>query len=158
MPFGRLREARSLNHQEENENLLEDFLEYLDVANRSPHTISAYRSGITDFLNFTLGLNVANVTHHEVSEWLHFLSCQGETPQTVAQRLSGLRSCFNFARLIGVMKNSPAALIQHRRSPKAVPRWLNPAQIKRLMAAADKQRDYALVDFLWSSGYGFRRC
>ncbi len=152
MPFGRLREARSLNHQEENANLLEDFLEYLDIANRSPHTISAYRFGIVDFLNFTLGLNVANVTHREVSEWLHFLSCQGVTPQTIAQRLSGLRSFFNFARLIGVMSTSPAALIQHRRTPKTVPRWLNPAQIKQLMAAADKQRDYALVDFMWSSG------
>lgn len=152
MPSGQLRNSRSLNHQEDNATLLENFLENLEIANRSPHTISAYRYGITDFLNFTLGLNVANVTHREVSEWLHFLSCQGVAPQTIAQRLSGLRSFFNFANLVGVMSTSPAALIQHRRIPITVPRWLNPIQIKQLLAVADGQRDYALVDFMWSSG------
>jgi site-specific recombinase XerD len=96
MPVGRLRKPRSLNHQEENATLLENFLENLEIANRSPHTIAA--------------------------------------------------------NLVGVMTTSPAALIQHRRIPVAVPRWLNPIQIKQLLAAADKQRDYALVDFMWSSG------
>lgn len=151
MPFSRLRNSRSLNHQEDNATLLENFLENLEIANRS-HTISAYRYGINDFLNFTLGLNVTNVTHREVSEWLHFLSFQGVSPQTIAQRLSSLRSFFNFANLVGVMSTSPAALIQHRRIPVSVPRWLNPTQIKQLLAAADSQRDYALVDFMWSSG------
>jgi integrase/recombinase XerC len=131
---------------------LENFLENLEIANRSPHTISAYRYGIADFLNFTLGLSVANVTHREISEWLHFLSCQGMTAQTIALRLSGLRSFFNFASLIGVMTTSPAALIQPRRIPKTVPHWLNATQINQLLAAADKQRDYALIDFMWSSG------
>ncbi len=152
MPFARLRKPRSLNHQEENATLLESFLENLEIANRSPHTIAAYRYGITDFLRFTLGLSVANVTHREISEWLHFLSCQGMAPQTIAQRLSGLRSFFSFANLVGVMSTSPAALIQHRRIPVTVPRWLNPTQINQLLSAADKQRDYALVDFMWSSG------
>lgn len=50
------------------------------------------------------------------------------------------------------MNTSPAALIQHRRIPHAIPRWLNAKQVGQLMAAADKQRDYALVDFIWSSG------
>lgn len=152
MLFGRLRKPLSLNHQEENATLLENFLVDLEIANRSPHTISAYRHGITDFLSFTLGLNVAAVTHREISEWLHFLSCQGVSPQTIAQRLSGLRSFFNFANLAGVMSTSPAALIQHRRIPVTVPRWLNPTQVRQLLAAANRQRDYALVDFMWSSG------
>jgi hypothetical protein len=96
MPVGRLRKTRSLNHKEENATLLQNFLENMEIANRSSRTISAYRHGITDFLDFTLGLNVVNVTHLEVSEWLHFLSCQGLTPQSLAQRLSGLRSLFQF--------------------------------------------------------------
>ncbi|MDQ1407231.1 MAG: integrase/recombinase XerC [Acidobacteriaceae bacterium] len=152
MSFDRLGIQYSLHHQEENAALLEQFLENLEAANRSPHTIAAYRFGIADFLNFTLGLHVANVTYRQVSEWLHFLSCQGLTPQTISQRLSGLRSFFHFAKLIGVMNTSPAALIQHRRIPQAIHRWLNAKQVGQLMAAADKQRDYALVDFMWSSG------
>jgi len=90
MSFGRLVKEYSLHHQEENADLLEHFLENLEAANRSPHTTTAYRFGITDFLNFTLGL------HRHVSEWLHFLNCQGLTPHSIAQRLSGLRSFFNF--------------------------------------------------------------
>jgi len=79
MPTGRLREESSLNHQQEKLILLEDFLENPEMASRSPRTISAHRHGITDFLNFTLGPNVANVSHREVSQWLHFLSCQSMT-------------------------------------------------------------------------------
>jgi hypothetical protein len=88
MSFDRLGIQYSLHHQEENAALLEQFLENLEAANRSPHTIAAYRFGIADFLNFTLGLHVANVTYRQVSEWLHFLSLSGpDAPDDLTKAL-----------------------------------------------------------------------
>jgi len=49
----------------------------LRIKERSAHTLAAYRLAIADFLNFTLGLAMAEVTHHEMSEWLHFLKERG---------------------------------------------------------------------------------
>jgi site-specific recombinase XerD len=152
MPTGKLREERSLNHREENAKLIEDFLKNLEAANRSPHTIQAYRISLTDFFDFTLGLSVADITHREISEWLHFLHVREVSPQTLSQRLYAVRSFFQFAQRLGLVKFSQADLIQNRRVPRALPHWLTPEQMKRLMDATDNPRDLALVDFMWSTG------
>ncbi len=152
MPAGKLREERTLNHREENKRLLEDFLLSLEAGNRSPHTILAYRLGIEDFLDFTLGLSVAEITHREISEWLHFLNVRGVKSSTVSQRLYSLRSFFKYAQLDGVLKDSPARLIQNRRVSRPLPHWLTPQQIQQLLNAADNPRDRALVEFMWATG------
>ena len=77
MTTGKLREGRSLNHQEDNARLLDDFLLNREATNFSRHTITLYRLVIADFLDFTLGLSMAEVTHHEITEWLHFLRVKG---------------------------------------------------------------------------------
>jgi site-specific recombinase XerD len=152
MPTGKLREERSLNHKEENAKLLEDFLKNLEAGARSPHTIEAYRFAVADFLDFTLGLSVAEITHREISEWLHFLAVREASAQTISQRLYSLRSFFQYAQLVGLVKQSPAELIQNRRVPRPLPRWLSLKQIQQLMDAADNERDLALVDFMWATG------
>ncbi len=152
MPIGKLREERTLNHREENTKLIDDFLKNLEASNRSPHTIHAYRISLTDFFDFTLGLSVADITHREISEWLHFLHVRGVSPQTLSQRLYAVRSFFQFAQRIGLVKLSQADLIQNRRVARALPHWLTPGQIRRLMDVTDNPRDLALIDFMWSTG------
>jgi len=152
MTTGKLREERTLNHREENKQLLEDFLRNLEASNRSPHTVLAYRDGIKDFLDFTLGLSVAEITHREISEWLHFLSVRGVKPQTISQRLYSLRSFFKYAQLDGVVKDSPARLIQNRRVSRPLPHWLSVSDLRKLIAATDNARDRALVEFMWATG------
>jgi site-specific recombinase XerD len=152
MPTGKLREERSLNHKEENARLLDDFLKNLEAGARSPHTIWSYRHSLTDFFDFTLGLSIADITHREISEWLHFLHVRGLSPQTLSVRLYAVRSLFDYARLLGLVKFSPAELIYNRRAPRLLPHWLSPAKVEKLMAAADNPRDLALVHFLWATG------
>jgi len=152
MPIGKLREERTLNHREENAALLEDFLKSLAVGNRSPHTIVAYRIGIEDFLDFTLGLSVADIAQREISEWLHFLKVRGVRPATLSQRLASLRSFFKYAQLLGVLQNSPARFIENRKGSRPLPHWLSVDDLRKLIAAAENPRDRALVEFMWSTG------
>lgn len=152
IPTGKLREERTLNHREENAELLNDFIKSLEVANRSRHTIIAYRHGIEDFLDFTLGLSVAETTHREISEWLHFLKARGSTASTVSQRLYSLRSFFDYATLVGIVKDSPARLIQNHKITRKLPRWLSIDDMHKLVAVADNPRDRALIEFMWSTG------
>lgn len=152
MPTGRLREGRALNHHEENAQLLEDYLKNLEAGNRSPNTITAYRYGIGDFLDFTLGLSVAEITHREITEWMHFLRVKGVTQRTVSSRLGGLRSFFDYATLRGVVKESPTRLIECSIGPRRLPRWLSVADMKKLVDTAENARDHALVEFMWVTG------
>lgn len=152
MPTGALRQERTLDHHEENTWLLEEFLANLKAAANSPHTIASYRVTVRDFLAFTLGLSMADVTRREITEYLHFLDVRGESAHTMRQRLYALRGFFAFAEAIGAVKSSPARLVPSPKVPPRLPHWLTVAQIERLLAAADNPRDRLLIDFLWATG------
>jgi len=152
MATGKLREERTLNHHEENAQLLDAYLLNMEAGNRSPHSIAAYRYAIADFLDFTLGLNVAEITHREITEWLHFLKVRDVSPRTSCSRLGALRSFFKYAEMTGVVKNSPARLIESRGVPRGLPHWLSVIDIRKLIAAAENVRDRGLVMFMYDTG------
>ena len=157
MPTGQLREGRSLNHHAENAKLLNDYLLNLEAGGCSPHTITAYRFAISDFLNFTLGLSMAEVTHREVHEWLHFLKEHGLSMRSRSSRLGALRSFFKYAESIGSVKNSPTLVnriqaIESRDGHRRLPHWLSINQLRKLVAAAESPRDSALIEFMWATG------
>jgi site-specific recombinase XerD len=152
MPTGTLHEGRALIHHEKNAQLLSDFLGNLEMANSSPATIASYRDTVRDFLDFTMGLDVAETTHREIAEWLHFLNSRGVSGATASQRLYAVRSFFKYAELVGAVKSSPARLVPGRKVSRPLPHWLTPLQIGQLMAAADNPRDRALIDFMWATG------
>lgn len=153
MPTGKLHEGRTLNHQEENAKLLDDFILTIEAADRSPHSIRSYRSTINDFLDFTLGLSMAEVKHQEITEWLHFQRVRGMSRQTVNTRLGALRSFFRFGEQMGVVTNSPVRFVIVPGSPRrSLPRWLSVAEIRKLIAAADNLRDGLLVEVMWVTG------
>jgi site-specific recombinase XerD len=153
MPTGHLREGRALNAHAANEELKKDYLLNLEAGGHSPHTISGYGYTIADFFDFTLGLSMADVTHREISEWLHYLNVRGSSKQTVSSRLGALRSFFKFAEINGVVKSSPIRVIQRRGAPRRLPHWLSVEDIKKLIEAAEEKISYrALVEFFWASG------
>ncbi len=152
MPTGRLHEGRALNYDAENAELLDDFLLNLEAGGRSLHTILSYRHDVTDFLDFTLGLNMAEVSHHEISEWLHFLNVKKASRSTVARNLYAIRSFFKYLMVVGFRKDSPADLIQGPRVSRALSHWLSVDELHKLIVAAENPRDRVLVEFMWATG------
>lgn len=152
MTTGKLHEARSLNHHEENANLLGQFIKSLEVKACSPHTCAAYRESVTDFLKFTLGLSMAEVKRQEIYEWLHFIRTKHGKSSTFARHLYALRHFFRFLMAEGIRPDSPAELIDGPKVSRPLPHWLTVAEMRRLLAAADNPRDHALVAFMWDTG------
>jgi site-specific recombinase XerD len=152
MAYGKLREVRHLHREEENAARLEEFTNVLRGDGRSEHTITAYQFAVKDFLDFTCGLEVTEVSHREVREWLHWLNAQGCGASTVATRKYALSSFFNFLHDFCGGKNSPTRHIPNRRVTKRLPQWLSVEKTQQLLAATDNPRDRALVEFMWSTG------
>jgi site-specific recombinase XerD len=134
MITGKLSQERILNHQEENAELLDNFLTNLEVSGRSQHTIVAYRHNVRDFLDFTVGVSVTEITHSEVYEWLHFLEERGSTPSTICQRLGSLRSFFDYAQTVGIVEKSPTRLIPSRRITRKLPPWISIEDMQKLLS------------------------
>jgi site-specific recombinase XerD len=152
MATGKLSREHTLNHREENAELLNDFVRSLDAGGRSPHTIVAYRHNVGDFLDFTLGVSVSEITHSEINEWLHFLKERGSSASTISQRLSSLRAFFDYMQFAGIVKSSPTRVIPNRRVIHKLPRWISIDNMQKLLGAADNSRDRALVELMWTTG------
>jgi site-specific recombinase XerD len=152
MTTGKLSRERTLNHREENAEILNDFVRSLNAGGRSPHTIVAYRHNVGDFLEFTLGVSVTEITHSEVHEWLHFLKERGSAPSTISQSLGSLRSFFDYAQTIGIVERSPTRIIPNHRITQKLPRWVSFEDMQKLLSAADNPRDHAIIEFMWATG------
>jgi integrase/recombinase XerD len=152
MPTGKLREGRSLNHQEENAVHLAEFVKDLHIEGRSEHTVTAYQFAVRDFIDFTLGLSLREVTHRDVREWLHWIHEQGASSQTMAQRKYALSSFFQFLQKIDVVIASPVRFISNHKVVRNLPRFLSVGEVEQLIAAAQTIRDRALFEFMYSTG------
>jgi integrase/recombinase XerD len=152
MATGTLKERRSLAHGEENAQIIKDFLTTLEASERSPHTIMAYRYSLADFFDFTLGLSVADITHREVGEWLHFLRVRQVSAETIALRLYAIRSFFEYAKRRELVKRSPADLIANGRRKRRLPKWLSASDVQKLINATESVRDAGLVMFMFDTG------
>src|SRR5882724_1157797 len=152
MATGKLTESRKMHCEEANAGLLEEFVKDLRVANRSGHTISSYQSAAEDFLQFTLGLDVRQVTHRDVREWLHWIHAQGSSPQTIAQRKYALSSFFQFLQKIGEVKDSPVRFIANHKATRKLPQPLSIEEVERLISATECPRDRALIETMYATG------
>src|SRR6266446_4419136 len=97
---GKFRESRRMNCEEQNAKLLAEFVTDLRVGGRSEHTITSYEFAIRDFLQFTLGLDILQVTHRDISEWLHWLQVQRMSAVTISTRKYALSSFLQFLQKI----------------------------------------------------------
>ena len=152
MPTGKLREERSLGHQEENAEHLAEFLMDLRVGGRSEHTITAYRFAIRDFLDFTLGLDLRQVKIGDIREWLHWIHEQGASGQTLAQRKYALSSFFQFLQKTDMVKDSPVRFIANHKVVRRLPRFLSVEEVGLLIDATETPRDRALIEVMYATG------
>jgi site-specific recombinase XerD len=149
---GKFRESRRMNCEEENAAHLAEFLKDLRNAGRSQHTITSYEFAIRDFLQFTLGLDVVQVTHHDIREWLHWLFEQKQSAVTIATRKYALSSFLQFLQKIGLLRDSPICFIANRKVTRKLPRFLSVEEVEKLIAAAERRRDRALIEVMYATG------
>lgn len=152
MPIGKFVESRRMGCEAENTSRLEEFVKDLRVAGRSENTIIAYRFAITDFLQFTLGLDVCQVRTADVREWLHWLDTQKYSSTTIAQRKYALAGFFEFLEKVEAVPASPVRWIPNRKVTKRLPDPLTVEEVERLIAATECSRDHALMETMYATG------
>lgn len=134
---------------------VEAFLALL-VARRSPRTVDAYRRDLADLASF-LGRSPATATIDDLEGWLAAFRARGLAPSSLARRAAAARTFFRHLVLLGIRPDNPAAEIALPRRRRRLPRSLSPAEIERLIEAANgvtprSLRDRALVELLYGAG------
>lgn len=149
-------------------SVLEDWHRYLTVEkNFSAHTVRAYQTDLTQFLEFMHGhtesrisLNdLASVPLRDFRSWLARKTMDGVSSASRARSLAGVRNFFRWLDKNGILHNPYAAQLATPKRPAKVPRPIDVGYVFQLIdQAADNitdwvgLRDYALFSLLYGSG------
>ena len=141
---------------------LKAFLSHLSGRNDSPATVRAYRSDLSDFIEFlarreSRAPRPGDVEPLDIRAWLAELSSRGVKRSTIARRVSALRSFYDWMRREGVVEGNPAKDVSTPRQERNLPRFLDENDVVRLIESPDDTelagaRDRAILEMLYATG------
>jgi integrase/recombinase XerD len=137
------------------DSAVEGFLALL-AARRAPRTVDAYRRDLADLARFLDG-PPAEASADQIRAWLTDRRARGQAPSSVARRAAAARAFYRHLVLVGLRADNPAVEVELPRRRSRLPRTLSPAEVERLIAAANgttprSLRDRALVELLYGAG------
>ncbi len=145
---------------------LKSFLQFLRLnRNLSPHTVRAYDSDLTQFLEAVASqtgvrrrdLEPAMFDRGTIRGFLAGVHAQGQSRATAARKLAAVRTFLRYLRREGVIDADPASLIATPKREVRMPAHLSEQEMIALLAApADDQplgrRDHAILELFYASG------
>lgn len=134
-------------------------------ANRSEHTIRAYRGDLEALLTHLASQGITRLDEvrlPDLRSWLADELAAGLAPATLQRRSGAVRVFFRWAVAQGLCDADPAAGLKSPRVPRRLPRTLSQNDTETLMAAIldaaaldngpAGARDAAILEVLYSSG------
>jgi integrase/recombinase XerC len=145
---------------------LKAFLDHLELnRNASPHTVRAYDSDLSQFLDGLAasrgrrvsGLAPADIDAAGIRDFLADLHRRGNTRASTARKLTAIRTFCRFLRREGLLQDDPSALVGTPKREQKLPAHLELAEMEQLLAMPDGtrplgRRDRAILELFYASG------
>ncbi len=132
-------------------SLISQYLEQLTgLHNASPHTLLAYRKDLDQFCTYFPKLDVTEVTHRHIREFLGTLKKTHSTIST-ARKLSAIRAFLRWCVEQGHLQSSPADLVDNPKLPQTLPKSLSVDEAFAL-CEPEHLRDKAIIELLYATG------
>lgn len=145
---------------------LREFVDYLRLnRNASPHTVAAYESDVSQYLDFLAryaekkrnALEPLDLDFASIRAYMADLSRVGQARASVARKVSALRTFVRFLRREGWIESDPAALAVSPKREQTIPAHLSIEEIGKLIEAPDAgtplgRRDRAMLELFYASG------
>jgi site-specific recombinase XerD len=134
-----------------NEQLIERFGKWLLICGKSQNTRINYELGVRQFGRF-LDKPLTAATKEDVRGFIATLYAKRRAPSTIQMRLDTLRVFFDCLTLGGQVRTSVPRFVTRRKIPQRLPQAKSEEDINRILAAASKPRDIAILELLYASG------
>ena len=151
---------------------LERFIQYIKFEKRySPHTVSAYRSDLDQFMRFlnnageTGTVPESTITHpnqisyQDIRNWMVELMGQKIIARSVNRKMATLRKYFKFLSQEGIITDNPTSKIRSQKIPKNLPVVVEDARLTQMLDDNEiftddfiGQRDKLVVEMLFGTG------
>jgi integrase/recombinase XerD len=139
---------------------IDTYLTYLrDVRRMSPNTVESYARDLAALGAFAeaRGVSVDALGRRELESFVRSLMSGGLAPRSVARAVACIRGFYRFLALEKTLEQSPADDLRPPKAWPALPRYLDLAEVDRLLAQPDTStprglRDKALIEVLYATG------
>lgn len=142
------------------------FVEFLALnRNASEHTVRAYDSDLTQFLDYLatsssrrrIDLQPSDVDHKTLRGFLAHLASRGNSRASAARKVSAVRTFGRYLRREGVLEGDPGSLVTAPKKEQKIPQHLGLNEMDRLMETPDLahplgRRDRAILELFYASG------
>lgn len=142
---------------------LKDFLIHLEYEKHlSPHTLSAYKSDIMQFIHHHKESS-PTITAENISAYIHHLRASGFHPRTIHRKSSSLHNFCKFLYREKLIDSHPNILKSIPKLGKRLPKSLKTSDITTLLNNASESsrtplRDTALIELLYGCGLRASEC
>ncbi|HTH82957.1 MAG TPA: tyrosine-type recombinase/integrase [Mucilaginibacter sp.] len=144
---------------------LERFIQYIKFEKRySPHTVSAYRSDLDQFITFLnhpdeTVIHPSQITHYQIRNWMVELMNQQLTARSINRKVATLRKYFKFLVQEGVLTINPSSKINTPKIPKHLPVVVEGARLTQMLDNSEVftddfkgTRDKLVIEMLFGTG------
>jgi integrase/recombinase XerD len=136
------------------------YLDYLrDVRRMSPNTLSSYARDLSALTTFAeqKGRGVEALTRQNLEAFVRRMMTSGLAPRSVARAIACIRGYYRFMLIEKRITADPAEDLRAPRAWPALPKYLDLAQVDKLLAQPDTTaprglRDKALIELLYATG------
>jgi integrase/recombinase XerC len=147
-------------------DLLKSFLQFLELnRNASVHTVRAYDSDLTQFLDalaHAKGKRVSELLPSDIDAegirgFLGELHARGNSRASAARKLTAVRTFCRYLRREGVIQDDPSAIVGAPKQDKKLPAHLEIGEMEKLLQTPDTstplgRRDRAILELFYASG------
>ena len=147
-------------------DLLKEFLEFLRLnRNVSPHTLRAYDSDLSQYIEFLSGhyakpastIDPRDIDSQAIRGFLDTLHRRGSSRASVARRVSSMRAFGKWLVREGKIDSDPAALVGAPKVEQKLPTHLDMKEVVGMIESADTstplgRRDRAILELFYASG------
>ena len=143
-----------------NENLINDFIDYLRFERRlSKNTIVSYQRDLQKyrfFLNHSKIKEILNVSNDQILYFLEFLY-KTQNSSSVSRILSTLRTFYKYLVRDGKIQKNPFSSIKNPKQPKKILEILDEQEVKKFLESIPSSsylelRDKAMFELLYACG------
>jgi integrase/recombinase XerC len=145
---------------------LDAFLKFLALnRDASAHTVRAYESDLSQFLDYTAAasgvtrdeLDPSRLDRGALRAFLADLHRQGQSRATAARKLAAIRTFLRYLRRNGAIDDNPGALVATPKLDVRMPAHLSEGEMNALLSAPAgdtplSRRDRAILELFYASG------
>lgn len=125
--------------------------------NVSPNTVAAYLRDLRQYLEFLRGRPPEDADYALLRKYAQHLASEGLEPASRQRKLAAVRAFYKFLVRERLAAKNPTKGLRAPKQGHRLPRFLDPQEVRSLLAAPDPRtpqglRDRALLELLYATG------